>query len=158
MSKYYVHGFFQDFILHFMSLLTAPIVSRILAGIYLIFLKNVLDQTWKSFKIEFGPKQKYWKKSYQVWINLTLFCNLVALILGCYCVKGLMVAKIIKGIRFEGAQSELGAKNYFLSSRKNHFYLKISWAIKQIKDRKWPHCIAILYFKNCLVSWYYILI
>ena len=96
MSKYYVHGFFQDFILHFMSLLTAPIASRNLAGIYLIFLKNVLDQTWKSFKIEFGPKQKYWKKSYQVWINLTLFYNLVALILGCYCVKGLMVAKIIK--------------------------------------------------------------
>ena len=158
MSKYYVHGFFQDFILHFMSLLTAPIVSRILAGIYLIFLKNVLDQIWKSFKIEFGPKQKYWKKSYQVWINLTLFCNLVALILGCYCVKGLMVAKIIKGIRFEGAQSELGAKNYFLSSRKNHFYLKISWAIKQIKDRKSPHYIAIFYFKNCLVSWDYILI
>ena len=45
-----------------MSLLTAPIVSRILAGIYLIFLKNVLDQTWKSFKIEFGPKQKILEK------------------------------------------------------------------------------------------------
>ena len=39
-----------------MFLLTAPIVknSHILAGIYFIFLKNVLDQTLKSFNTEFG--------------------------------------------------------------------------------------------------------
>ena len=183
MSRYYVHVFFQNFILRFMSLLTAPIVSRILAGNYLIFLKNcpglnlsyncyshvlagidlifqknTLDQTWRSFKIEFGPRQKYWKKSYQVRKDLALFRNLVTLILGCYCVKGLMIAKIIKGIGFERARGKLGAKNCFLSSRKNHFYLRISWTIKQNKDRKSAHCIAILYFKNCLVSCDYILI
>ena len=39
--------------LHFGTLLTAPIVinSHILAGIYLIFLKNVLDQTGASIVI-----------------------------------------------------------------------------------------------------------
>ena len=56
--------------------------SHILAAIYLIFLKNVLDQTWRSLKIEFGPQRKYRKKSYQVRQNLSLFCNLVAPILG----------------------------------------------------------------------------
>ena len=39
--------------------------SHILAGIYLVFLKYVLEQTWRSFKTEFGPQQKYTKKSYQ---------------------------------------------------------------------------------------------
>ena len=99
--------------LHFVTLLTAPIVinSHILAGIYLIFLKNVLDQTWGSFKTEFGPRQKYRKKSYQVKQNLALFRNLVALILGWYCVKGLIVVKFIAEIGFKGAWSKLRAKN-----------------------------------------------
>ena len=46
-SKYYEHDSLQNFILLFMSLLTALIVktSHMLAGIYYIFLKNVLDQT-----------------------------------------------------------------------------------------------------------------
>ena len=37
----------KKFLLHIMSLLTVPIVkdSDVLAGIYFIFLKNVLDQT-----------------------------------------------------------------------------------------------------------------
>ena len=40
-----------------MSLLKAPVVknSYILAGIYFIFLKNVMNQTQKSFNNEFGP-------------------------------------------------------------------------------------------------------
>ena len=40
-----------------MFLLTAPIVknSHILAGIYFIFLKTVLDQTQKAFDTKFGP-------------------------------------------------------------------------------------------------------
>ena len=91
--------------------------SHILSKIYLIFLKNVLDQAWRSFKIEFGPQRKYWKKSYQVRQNLALFCNLVALILDWYCVKGLMVAESMKQVGFEGAWSELGPRdNYFLKS------------------------------------------
>ena len=45
---------------------TVLVNSHILAGIYLIFLKKVLDETWRSFKIEFGPQRKYRKKSYQV--------------------------------------------------------------------------------------------
>ena len=79
--------------------------SHILAGIYLIFLENVLDQTWRSLKTDFGPQQKYWKRSYQVRQNLALFCNLVALILGWYCVNSLMVAKFIReiGLKEPGA-------------------------------------------------------
>ena len=53
-----------------------------LAAIYLIFLENVLEQTRRPLKTEFGPQQKYRKKSYQLRQNLALFCNLVALILG----------------------------------------------------------------------------
>ena len=46
-SEYYVRDCLQNFLLLFMFLLKAKIVksSHILAGIYFIFLKNVLDQT-----------------------------------------------------------------------------------------------------------------
>ena len=84
--------------------------SHILSEIYLIFLKNVLDQAWRSFKIEFGPQRKYWKKSYQVRQNLALFCNLVALILGWYCVKGLVVTNFIKEISLRGPGVSLEQK------------------------------------------------
>ena len=76
--------------------------SHMLAAIYLIFLENVLEQTRRPLKTEFGPQQKYRKKSYQLRQNLALFCNLVALILGWYCVNGLMVAKFIGEIGLKG--------------------------------------------------------
>ena len=70
-----------------MSLLAALIVetSHILAEIYFIFLKNVLDQTCKAFNAKFGPQwkdQKSGKTNYQVRQILALFCKLVGLILG----------------------------------------------------------------------------
>ena len=48
------------FFFHFLSLLTALIVknSHILAGICYIFLKNILDQTWKASNTKFGPQWK----------------------------------------------------------------------------------------------------
>ena len=46
-SKHYVQDCLQNFLLLFMILFTASIVkgSHILAGIYVIFLKNILDQS-----------------------------------------------------------------------------------------------------------------
>ena len=46
-SKYYENDCLQNFLLHFMSLLTAKFVknSHIWARIYFNFLKNVLKQT-----------------------------------------------------------------------------------------------------------------
>ena len=66
-----------------MSLLAVFIVknSHILAGIYFIFLKKVLDQTWKAFNNKFGHYWKDRKSSYQVGQILALFCKLVALTL-----------------------------------------------------------------------------
>ena len=57
-SKCYEHDCLQTLFLLFMSLLTAFIVknSHILAGIYFIFLKKVLEQTWKAFNTKFGHK------------------------------------------------------------------------------------------------------
>ena len=48
------------FFLFFMTLLTALTVedSRILAGIYFIFLERVIDQTWKAFNIKLGALWK----------------------------------------------------------------------------------------------------
>ena len=54
---------------------------HILFRIYFIFLKNVQDQTWKSFNTKFGPERKGRKSSYQVRQILALYCYLVALIL-----------------------------------------------------------------------------
>ena len=53
-----------------------------LTGIYFIFLKNVLDQTWKAFNTKFGPQWEDRESSYQIRQILALFCKLVALILG----------------------------------------------------------------------------
>ena len=41
-----------------MSLLTGSIVKNgsFLAGIYFIFLKNIIDQTSNAFNAEFGPQ------------------------------------------------------------------------------------------------------
>ena len=57
-SKFYNHDSLQNFLSLFMSLLTAPIVknSHILAGVYFIFLKNILDQSSKSFNIKSWPQ------------------------------------------------------------------------------------------------------
>ena len=64
-----------------MSLSTTSIIknSNFLAGIYLIFLKAVLDLTWKPFHTEFWPQLKDRKSNYQVGNNLAIFCNLVSL-------------------------------------------------------------------------------
>ena len=77
-----------------MSLLTALIVknSYILAGIYYVFLKNVLYQTWKAFHTKFGPQCKDRESSYQVRGTLALFCKSVDLILGWDCVKGFRIS------------------------------------------------------------------
>ena len=54
----YEHDCLQNYLLLFMSLLAALIVetSHILAEIYFIFLKNVLDPTCKAFNAKFGPQ------------------------------------------------------------------------------------------------------
>ena len=95
----------------FMSLLTAPFVKKIhiLARVYFIFLKNILDQTWKSCNTKIGPQWKDRKSSYEVIQVLALFCNLVTLVAGWNCVKGLKVTKIGKYTKFKGAWSKLEA-------------------------------------------------
>ena len=69
----------------FMSLLTPTNVKHIsiLTGKHFIFLKNVLDQTWKSFDKKLGTLWKVQKSGYQVAkTNLAHFCNSVTLIFG----------------------------------------------------------------------------
>ena len=73
------------------------------AEIYFFFLENVIYQTSKAFSAKFGPQWKGWKSSSQVKQSLALSCQLVALILGWNCIKGLRVTKIVKQIKFEGA-------------------------------------------------------
>ena len=52
-----------------MSLLAAPIVKNSQAGIYFIFLKNAVKQTWKSFSTLIQPQWKDRKSSYQLTSN-----------------------------------------------------------------------------------------
>ena len=81
-----------------MSLLTAQIVkkSHISAGIYMIFLKNALHQTWMSFNTKFRPQWKDQKSSYPVGWIWTLFLDVVLQIVGWNCVMGLRVAITVK--------------------------------------------------------------
>ena len=114
-SKCYVHNCLRNFLLVFMFLLTALIVknSLILAEIYFIFLKTILDQTSKSLDAKFGPQWKDRSSSCQVRKNLALFSNLVGLILSWNLVKNLIVTGIVKKMNFEGTLGKLEAKNCF---------------------------------------------
>ena len=113
--QYYFHDCLKNFLWLFMSLLKAQVVknSRIYPRTYFIFLKNFLKQTWKSFNTKVEPQQKDRNSSYQVRQILALFYNLVAVILGWNCVKGLRVTKTVKQIKFEGIWGDLAAKLYF---------------------------------------------
>ena len=113
-SKYFKYDCLQNFILLFMSLLTVWIVkSNSLAGICFIFLKDVLDYTWKAFNTKFRPQWKDRESSYQVRPILAPFCKLVSLILGYNCFKGLRLTKIVKQIRSEGVLGQFRNKKLF---------------------------------------------
>ena len=49
--------------------------------------------------MEFGPQLKDPESSYEVRQKLGPFCNLVAVILGWICVKGLIFTKVVKKIQ-----------------------------------------------------------
>ena len=87
--------------------------SHIYARIFLIFLKNVLKQTWNSFNTKFQAQWKDRESSYQVRIILEHFCHLIALILGLNSVKGLRVTKNVREIKFEGVWGKLESKKSF---------------------------------------------
>ena len=59
-KKYYENDCLKNFLLRFISLLIAKFVKKIhiLARIYFILLKKVLEQTWLSFNTKFGPQWK----------------------------------------------------------------------------------------------------
>ena len=87
--------------------------SQILAGIYFMFFKNVLGNTWKSFNANFAPQWKDRGSSYRVRQVSAYFRKLVALILGQNCVKGLTVTNINKKQKFEAVSFELKERNCF---------------------------------------------
>ena len=64
LPKYYDHGGLQNLLLHFISLLTSPIVknSHLLAGIYFIFLKERLRPNWKALQYQIWTSKKGSKK------------------------------------------------------------------------------------------------
>ena len=66
--KIYDHDYLQNFLLLFLSLLTAPIVknSHTLAGIYLIFLKKCPGPSLKQFQYQIWTSVKDLKSNYQV--------------------------------------------------------------------------------------------
>ena len=111
-SKYYVNDCLQNFVLLFISLLPTKFVknSHIWSKIYLIFLKNVLKQTWNSFNTKFQAQRKARNSSYQVWLILPQFFHLISLILRWSSVERLKVTKIVKEIKFEGVCGELESK------------------------------------------------
>ena len=74
-SKCYGHYCLKFFFWLFMPLLISGIVinDHTLAGICFIFLKCLLDQSWKAFNIKFAYQCKDLNRSYQVRQNLVLF-------------------------------------------------------------------------------------
>ena len=87
-----------------MSLSIAKFVtnSHIYPEIYIIFLKNVLKQTWNSFNTKFRLRWKDGKSSYQSTQLLGLLWNLIDLILDEDSVKGLRFSEIVKEKNLSG--------------------------------------------------------
>ena len=117
--QYYFHDCLKNFILLFMSLLTAPVVknSYIYAIIYLIFIKNVLknSSSAKKFFKSLPVLNFNLRKKMEIAVRKILapFYNLVALMLGWNCVKGLRVTWIVKKNKFEGVWGRLAVRNCF---------------------------------------------
>ena len=119
----------ENFVLLFMLWLKAAIDknSHIEAGIYFIFLQNLVKQTPKSFSSKFLPQWKDRKSSYKVRQISVLFCNLFVLILGYNCVKGIRVTKIVKKNMFKEVWGELQTKNCFQRCLENFLLFFMFW-------------------------------
>ena len=76
--KYYVHGFLQNFLFLFMSLLKTPIVesTNILAGIYFIFLKKCPGANLKVFRYQIWTSVKRSEKELSSTTNFSIFLQL----------------------------------------------------------------------------------
>ena len=134
-----------------MSLLPALIVknSDIFGWNLLIFLKTIVDQTWKAFNTEFGPQSKDQESSYWVRQFLALFCIVVALTLGWNCVKGLRVTKIVKQIKFKGVRGQVRSKKLFAETT-IHKILETnsSFYVKQCTTGKVQFLFFSIFFAN----------
>ena len=109
----------QSFLFLFMSLVTVLIVknSHILAGIYFIFLKNVHDQTWKSFNTKFRPQWKDRKSSYQSKTDFSIFLQISCCNFRLKLSKALELRKLSDKFNLEGSGASLKEKTI---SRENH--------------------------------------
>ena len=83
LSKYYDHECLKNFLLLFMSLITALLLKiHTISQNLLNLSKNALDQTWKSFYTSFGAHWKVQKSGYQAGQVLALFYKLIPLTFG----------------------------------------------------------------------------
>ena len=105
--KYYVHDCLWNFLLFFMFLLTAQIVTNF------TFLKKCPGANLKLFRYQLWTSVKRSVKHLSSNTTFSTFCNLVALILNWNCLKNLIVSKIVQKIKFEGDRGELEAKACF---------------------------------------------
>ena len=66
-SKYYDQDCMKNSLLLFIPFYQLQLLKIVIfwAGIFFIFLKNVIEQTWKVFNTKFGPQWKDRKSSYQ---------------------------------------------------------------------------------------------
>ena len=114
----------------FLSLLTAKI------GIYFIFPKNSLKQTWKPFHAKLKPQWKDQQNSFQVRQILALFCNFVALILRWIYLKGLKVSEIVKEISFEGVWGKVAKVCFQRQEFLKHFTETLAFMWKSAVQEK----------------------
>ena len=88
--------------------------------------------------------EKIGNLGFQVKQNLSLFCNLVALILSWNCVKSLIVAKIVQKVNFEGDWANLEAKTCCQKLLQNFLlFFMFSLSAPTIKN---SHTLAGIYF------------
>ena len=111
MPKYYDHDCLPNF---FRSLLTTRVVknSHILTTTYFTFPQKRRWRNLKSFTTKFRIRSKDRKSNYELRPILVLFCNFVALVLGSSCVKGLIITKFVKQIKFEETWGWKESKNF----------------------------------------------
>ena len=115
-SKYYETDYLENILLPFIFLLTTNFVktSHIQTKKFLIFLKNILNQTWNAFNTKFLCQWKDRKSIYQVKEAFALFCCLISMN---FRLNMFQIPKTYQNsqkiINFEGVLDELHSKKVF---------------------------------------------
>ena len=138
-----------------MSLLTASIDrnSHNLLETYFIFLKDVLEQKWKTFNTKFGPKWKDQKSRYEERRFLAFFAKLLLHVRVKTMLKALELPKLSKKLSVKKSKG-IWKKTLFAETTMNKiFWIFFTWNC--VLQKKLKFCFSVVfryYLQNFIIG------